>query len=272
MHPAVSIIMPTFNSQEFIDESLKSIAMQSFQDFELIICDGGSTDKTLELIRSIIGKKAILASTSDSSVPEGLNRGFNAAKGKVLCWLNSDDVFVSKNAIELVFERYNKKSFDVAIADSVVLNQKGKVVKTLIAFGPSKAIPQTAGNIFTGSLFFSRKAWSEFGGFSCKYKCAFEYEITDWLYAHYTVVKINVVVGGFRIHDKGISSKYSEMLRNELIEMRRDQPPIGKISYVFNRCTQHFIDKNLSRVVINKLRDPNIMLDWHMVDSDGWIG
>ncbi|TCD46819.1 glycosyltransferase [Chlorobium sp. N1] len=268
MPPAISIIMPTFNSEEFIGDALESLSMQSFQDFELLVCDGGSTDGTLERIFSVMGAKARIASSSDCCIPDGLNQGFHSAKGDVVCWLNSDDVLVTRTALEGVMKRYNETRFDVAIADSVVLNKKGEVVKTLIAFGPMRGLPQSAGNVFTGSLFFSRKAWGEFGGFSCKYTCAFEYELTDWLYSRFVVEKMNAVVGGFRIHEEGVSSKFKDQLRDELCALRSNERKIGQLEYQLLRYARHFKDKSVFEVIRNKFYDPSGSLHWRVMYGD----
>jgi glycosyltransferase involved in cell wall biosynthesis len=268
----VSIVMPTFNSTAFLQDALDSLTIQANQSFELLVCDGGSTDGTLDLIRSKIGDKAKIVSHSDNGVPDALNKGFSSARGEILCWLNSDDVYISKNSLSIVSRSFADPDQHVAICDSVTLNKDGEVSKTLISFSPQNKIPSSSGNIFTGSLFFSKSAWQDFGGFSCKYKLAFEYELTDFIFSNYNARKINSIVGGFRIHEAGLSSAFSSKMQAELQELRLENRNTPRGSQKIHRLRQHCVDRNLFRVIRNKFNDPNCGLHWKDIERDGWIG
>lgn len=105
-----TIITPVLNSDRFIKKTLLSIKRQSFQNFEHIIIDGGSTDKTLKIIKKYKIKKTKILVKKDRNLWEAINRGIKISKGKYICILNSDDYFY-KNAL-LIINNYfikNKK-------------------------------------------------------------------------------------------------------------------------------------------------------------------
>jgi glycosyltransferase involved in cell wall biosynthesis len=96
-----SIITPVLNSDRFIKRTLLSIKHQSFQNFEHIIIDGGSTDKTLKIIKKYKNKKTKILVKKDRNLWEAINRGIKISKGKYICILNSDDYFY-KNALRII--------------------------------------------------------------------------------------------------------------------------------------------------------------------------
>lgn len=261
----VSIVMPTRNSEEFISETLDSLLGQSLQDYELIVCDSQSSDNTLAIIEKKMGSKACVVSHVDTGVPNALNKGFSEARGEILFWLNSDDVLISRDTILFLSTLYQDEPFNVLIGDCVVLSPVGVVEKTLISFAPKENYPSSGGNLFTGSLYFSRNAWRAFGGFSENYKFAFEYELTDFLFSEFKVKKINHLVAGFRIHPAGLSSRFSVGMSQELDELRRHQPKLKSLSRKVNRLNQHIKDKNIHQVVRNWFVDPNRGLHWRQV-------
>jgi len=268
----ISIVMPTYNSESFLSEALESLRRQKNQRFELLVCDGGSTDGTLDLINKTMGRQARIVSYSDSGVPDALNKGFSAAKGEILCWLNSDDVFVASNALSKVRESFASGDCDVAIFDAVSLLESGVVSKTLISFAPPNSSPSSGGNVFTGSLFFSKAAWDLFGGFSCRYSLAFEYELTDQIFAVCQVRKIKSVVGGFRIHETGLSSLYRSKMDAEVRHLRSDVRMLKKGQQYIHRLMQHSLDGNLHRVFWHRYFDPNRGLHWRDIERLGWVG
>lgn len=264
--------MPTFNSAEFLEDALASLNRQSHQNFELIICDGGSTDGTLDIVARVMGRRAKIVSKSDSGVPDALNKGFSASEGNVLCWLNSDDVLISSNALSRVHSHFLAHHFDVAIADSVNLDSDGVVSKTLISFAPPMHAPWFKSNLFTGSLFFSREAWRFFGGFSESYRIAFEYELTDCIFSRFRVNKINHVIGGFRVHSSGLSSTFGSLMTAEVKALRPALSHFKSRLQKMHRLRKHIEDRRLLRVIQNALHDPNRGLNWYDVERVGWVG
>jgi glycosyltransferase involved in cell wall biosynthesis len=272
MSHLISIIMPTFNSARFVGEALDSLDRQTNQNFELIICDGGSQDETLPIIAARMKDRARIVSRSDAGVPDALNKGFAAARGDVLCWHNSDDVLVSRHALERVARAFSDPATMIAIGDCSVLSIDGTVAKTLIVFAHAAQNPTSGGNLFTGSLFFRRAVWDHFGGFSGRFRLAFEYELTDTIFAAFPAVRIDELIGGFRIHESGLSSRYGIEMAEELAVLRKGLPRSSRALGLIRRVIQHTADRSLLRVLRNRLADPNRGLRWDEVELRGWVG
>lgn len=114
--PLVSIIIPCFNSQKTLRESLDTVLKQSWKNIEIIVIDDGSTDSTKEIINSIPDKRIHYYRKSNSGVSASRNMGLRLCKGKYICFLDSDDFMLPKNIEEKigVAEYYN---LDLITAD-----------------------------------------------------------------------------------------------------------------------------------------------------------
>ena len=102
MQPIISLITITFNSQETIQSTLDSIFNQSFQDFEHIIIDGGSSDNTLNIIENHDIKTSKLISEKDNGIYDALNKGIRESKGRYIGILHSEDIFFSNETLNLI--------------------------------------------------------------------------------------------------------------------------------------------------------------------------
>ncbi|MBD5635125.1 MAG: glycosyltransferase, partial [Candidatus Eremiobacteraeota bacterium] len=90
--PAISVVVPSLNQGHFIGTTLDSILSQGVADLEVIVVDGGSTDATLDVLRSF-GDRISWTSEADRGQSDAINKGLRRARGAIVCYLNSDDVF-----------------------------------------------------------------------------------------------------------------------------------------------------------------------------------
>ena len=87
------MVTPSYNQGQFIEDTIQSVLTQDYPHIEYIVMDGGSTDSTLEILRKYEGRLKWI-SESDRGQSHALNKGFKMAKGTIICWLNSDDLFL----------------------------------------------------------------------------------------------------------------------------------------------------------------------------------
>lgn len=96
----ISIITPSFNSSEYLEEAILSVLKQNYANYEHIIVDGGSTDKTLEILKKYSHLKWI--SEPDKGQSDAMNKGFAMSCGDIIVYLNADDYFEKEAFISVI--------------------------------------------------------------------------------------------------------------------------------------------------------------------------
>lgn len=97
MSPTVSVIIPCYNGANTIEQAVDSVLRQTFSDLEVIVIDDGSTDDSVERLSSINDDRLmVLENEENEGIPATRNRGIRRAKGRFLCFLDQDDIWLSK--------------------------------------------------------------------------------------------------------------------------------------------------------------------------------
>lgn len=107
----ISIITVTKNSSKTLDRCLKSLKKQKFKDFEHLIIDGNSTDKTIKIIKENAKYISFALSETDQNMWEAINKGIKYSKGKIIGILNSDDI-IYPNGLKIVKNYFSQKKID----------------------------------------------------------------------------------------------------------------------------------------------------------------
>ena len=108
-YPKISVIIPNYNYGNYIEETICSVINQNYQNLELIVIDGGSTDNSVEIIKKYQSKINYWISESDAGQADAINRGLQVATGDYVAFINSDDTYLS-NAFNEIFS--SKKSLE----------------------------------------------------------------------------------------------------------------------------------------------------------------
>jgi glycosyltransferase involved in cell wall biosynthesis len=131
--PLVSVITPSFNQAEFIEETIFSVISQDYSQLEYIIVDGGSTDGSLKIIREYAAQyssRIHWISEPDDGQADAINKGFRLAAGDVICWLNSDDAYLFCSTLSEVVNAFHRlPGADLIYGDTLLLSHQNRVLK-----------------------------------------------------------------------------------------------------------------------------------------------
>jgi len=98
-NPLISVITVVFNGENDLEQTIKSVINQTYNNIEYIVIDGGSTDDTLSIIKKYEDKINYWVSEDDNGIYDAMNKGVGLAQGEWLCFINSGDIFISQNTL-----------------------------------------------------------------------------------------------------------------------------------------------------------------------------
>jgi glycosyltransferase involved in cell wall biosynthesis len=219
--PSISIITPSFNQGEFIKDTILSIKNQTYKNFEHIVVDGGSTDGTLAILKKYEGTYNLTwSSETDEGMYQAINNGLKKAQGDILCYLNTDDLYLpwALEAVVKYFTNYNK--VDLLYGDIINLDDiKGTVELTFSPpFNLKWAINK--GGLYQPAVFWSRRAYEMVGGLDEKLQIGGDYEYWLRIATRCVVKKINEFLAVDRNHDKRKCFVHSKLSEEELSQIR----------------------------------------------------
>ena len=129
--PLVTIVTPSLNQGNFLEATLLSVQNQTYSSLEHVVIDGGSTDQTLGLLRRYESRYTLRwCSEPDAGQAAAANKGFVRAKGDIVGWLNSDDVYFSPTTIEEVVAAFQQRpTVGVLYGDAALINSDGLIYR-----------------------------------------------------------------------------------------------------------------------------------------------
>ena len=230
--PRISIVTPSYNQEQFIEETIRSVLRQGYPNLEYIIIDGGSTDNSVEIIKKFSTEKHLSywVSEPDDGQYDAINKGFSRATGEIMAWLNSDDMYVPWT-FKTVAEIFNKFEFVNWITGTpTTYNINGSMVagryhiysRDFIRrgfYGPIGPWIQQE------STFWRKSLWEKAGGrMDTSYDYAADFELWQRFSTYDRLYTVNAVLGGFRKHPnqktKTQMAKYYEEISETLSNKR----------------------------------------------------
>ena len=203
----VSVITPSFNQQQYLEETMLSVINQKYENIEYIIIDGGSNDGSVELIRKYEKHLAFWVSEKDSGQSEAINKGFAKATGDIVCWINSDDILLP-NAISNVAEYFDMHSeIDVLSGILVKIDKSSRIYSSYFTIRHKNWYAKRGVYYLNQpALFWKRKVFLKTGllredfHFQMDKELLIRFFINNLKFAH-----TNKLLAGFRMHDNSKS-------------------------------------------------------------------
>lgn len=126
--PLVSIVTPSYNQGEFLEDTILSVKNQSYPEVEHLVIDGGSDDNTIDILEKYEGEYQLeWVSEPDEGQSDAINKGFDKANGDIVAWLNSDDVYFDVDVLSRVVRYFDKYSEDVLYGDLVHIDENSTI-------------------------------------------------------------------------------------------------------------------------------------------------
>jgi glycosyltransferase involved in cell wall biosynthesis len=200
--PKVSIITPSFNQAKFLRRTIESVLTQGYPNIEYIIIDGGSTDGSLEIIKSYESQLAYWESIPDQGQTDAINKGFARATGKYLAWLNSDDVYQPGAISEAAAYLENHPDVGMVYGDCLFIDAQDRRIGDFPAAQTDyDHLRRGYVHIPQQSSFFRTDLWRKVGPLDPSFYFAMDYDLWVRLANEAPLVYLpGHVWAGFRLH------------------------------------------------------------------------
>ena len=163
--PRVSIVTPSYNQGQFIEETIRSVLLQGYPNLEYIIMDGGSTDDSVDSIRKYEPWLANWISEPDRGQSHAINKGIQQASGDILLWLNSDDLCLPDAFRKVALAFLADPTVSLITGQARIIDANGENIGELRSYFISwdELVTNPCNSIRQISTFFSRSLFNELG-------------------------------------------------------------------------------------------------------------
>jgi len=252
--PKISIVTPSYNQCEFIEDTISSVLSQNYPNLEYIIIDGGSSDRTGDVINKYRNSLSYAISEPDDGLYDALNKGFAESSGEIMGWINSDDkhlpwtlqlvaeIFSTLPSVEWLTTAYpiwfDKRGVPVGCSYYVGFNRHAFFRGTNLPGRKWFSRP----TIQQESTFWRRTLWERSGGYiDSSLKLAGDYELWARFFTHADLLTTTVPLAGFRQHgnQKSVNQKEEYMIEAEKVLRRYGGKPYGAIQSMLRKYVSY---------------------------------
>ncbi len=201
----ISIITCTWNSKPFLEQSIKSVLSQDYQNIEYIFVDGGSTDGTIERIASI-NRPVMLLRDVGGGIAHAMNEGVRVATGDVIAHLHSDDYYLDGHVLTDIANIFEKQQCGWLFG-RIQSDIDGQLISPTWLMPPFSLSRLEQGNFIPHpATFIRRDLFIQTGGFDSSIKYAMDYDLWLRLSKISSPLFVNRFIAAFRRHTGSLST------------------------------------------------------------------
>ena len=258
--PKITIVTPSFNQGEFLEDTILSVLEQNYPNLEYMIIDGGSNDNSIEIIKKYAKHLSYWVSEKDNGQTHAINKGFKRATGELINWLNSDDL-LDIAALNTLSESYSS-DIDIYFGDYSAISANSDVLYS------RKSAPYNKRSLCWGrqlssqpAVFFKRNLLESAGYMDESF--FFCMDIEFWTRCARNGAKFKQIqspIGITRVHGDAKTTKYQDVLykehkllmrKYEMLELFKQDSYVEDVYYKFmNRFWRYY--SALSRAVVRQ--------------------
>ncbi|HZP19236.1 MAG TPA: methyltransferase domain-containing protein [Bauldia sp.] len=249
--PKISVITPSLQSAEYIEQNILSVKLQGYEELEHIVVDGGSTDGTIEIVERYTNSQRtressvkLIKSYGDRGMYDAIATGFSAATGEIFCYLNSDDLFEpgSLPSIGRYFAAHPE--VNIIYHDDILLHEHGwrfanRPQPKRVGFADL-----LAGHIlYQDGVFFRRRAYETVGGMSRDLRLAGDFDLWLRLAERFRLVHRPGHQSAFRVRQGQLSDDragYRAEMSEVIVRRLAGQPLLERSWWKFRRVWYRF--------------------------------
>jgi glycosyltransferase involved in cell wall biosynthesis len=223
--PRISVITPSYNQGRFLEETIRSVLLQGYPNFEFLIMDGGSNDDSVEIIRKYQPWLTYWVSEKDHGQSHAINKGWAKATGSILAWLNSDDVYLPGTLSKAASVFEHKPESQLIYGSALFTNAESQIVGQF----PGQPLQSNVyrmqywkgWNIPQPTMFFRRQLVDDYGPLDETYHYSLDYEWLIRVSQHVEFTCINETLATYRLHNESKTGDWEVTKERFFKESRR---------------------------------------------------
>ena len=199
----LSVVTPNLNGGRYLEQTIKSVIHQDYDNIEYIIIDGGSNDNSHSIIKKYLNHIKHFEIRKDKNMYEAINYGFKLSTGDIFSLLNSDDLY-HRNCLSPILKHMNRKNYNWVNCRSSTMKDEKVTSFPIPFYFPQKYIANGKchksdyGFIPQESVFFSRELYFSCGEISTNFKLAGDYFLWKKMSKQAKLIPVNFKCGIFR--------------------------------------------------------------------------
>ena len=219
-YPKISVITITYNSEKTVEETIKSVLSQNYPNLEYLIIDGGSKDKTLDIVEKYRNKSSFVLSEPDKGISDAFNKGIKYATGEIIGIINSDDILLPE-ALQAISDAYEGE-VDVYRGNTVIWNPELNTNVSVMPGMRCSVDDKWGGGVNHPSTFITKRAYDKVGLYNTEYRFAMDVDILYRLYnAGLTFKRIDKDLAKFRLGG-ATSTLWTKKVKERYLIRRRN--------------------------------------------------
>lgn len=224
LFPKISIVTPSFNQGQYLEDTILSVINQRYPNLEYIIIDGGSTDDSVRIIKKYEQYLTYWVSENDQGLYHALEKGFSKSTGDIMAWINSDDMYHERSLFIAadIFTTFNQVQWLMGtntfydengysfVYDEQPYQQRWSKLRMYLS--KDQFIQQE-------SVFWKRALWTRAGGFvDLNYSLAADFELWLRFFRYEKLYTTSFMLAGFRLRTVNQKSHHQ---RSEYLQQAR---------------------------------------------------
>ena len=233
--PMVSIVMPVYNGEKYLRESIDSIVSQTFADWELILVNDCSSDRSLEIMKEYDDARIrIINNETNQKLPRSLNIGFRYASGRYFTWTSDDNRFGEKALEHMVLFLEKNPRYAMVYSSMYFIDSDGQI-EGAFSEGAEKLYYK---DVVGGCFLYRREAAEKTGGYDEEMFLVEDYDYWLRINAQYEIYHLDSLDYYYRRHKGSLTQTKADLINRQLYRLRLRELPflLSKIAPEEKEC------------------------------------
>lgn len=245
VEPRITIVTPSYQQARYLPWTIRSVVGQGYPSLEYLVCDGGSTDGSVDVIRAAENSITWWCSERDGGQTQAINKGFRRATGEIVGWLNSDDMLLP-GCLRTVARAFRDPSVEAVCGWGVMMSQEGRVRRRWVFGQPTAAELRSRSLLFQPSVFWRRRLFDRIGFLDESFRFCMDQDYFTRMAEHGIVPRlVRSFLSAYRKHEQTKTNLIGDVgsAESRVIEARRPAHEPSETESMRSRALRFLLHK-----------------------------